>query len=120
MARLTVLPTDEQRKRVSMYSGLGLTQEQIGYLIGRSVEWLAKHCRDELDRGKAEVIAKVAGALIRNAMAGRTADAIFFLKTQAGWRETVHNEHSGPNGGAMKMVHRIELVPVESDHGDAA
>ena len=24
------------------------------------------------------------------------------------------------DGGAMKMVHRIELVPVESDHGDAA
>ena len=98
MARPTVHPTAEQRKRVAMYSGLGLTQEQIGYLIGRSVDWLTKHCREELDKGKAEVIAKVAGALIRNAMAGRTADAIFFLKTQAGWRETVHNEQSGSNG----------------------
>ena len=27
---------------------------------------------------------------------------------------------TGEDGGAMKMVHRIELVPVESDHGDAA
>jgi hypothetical protein len=56
---------------------------------------LAKHCREELDIGKAETIAKVAGSLVKKALNGDTTSAIFYLKTQAGWKETevreIHN-----------------------------
>lgn len=88
-------PTDEERKKVKLYAGLGMTQEQVGHLLGKSVDSLVRHCRDELDVGKAETLAKVAGTLVRKALDGDTASAIFYLKTQGGWKETNVNEHSG-------------------------
>ena len=39
-------------------------------------------------KGKARAIALIGGNLISQAKSGNTAAAIFYLKTQAGWRET--------------------------------
>ncbi len=39
-------------------------------------------------RGRAKVIDDIASSLIKNAKAGDTTSQMFFLKTQAGWRET--------------------------------
>ena len=47
-------------------------------------------------RGKAKAIAHVANGLLQKARAGDTTSAIFYLKTQAGWRETTEIEHSRP------------------------
>ena len=88
MAHRPWQPSEDDRKRIRLYSGLGLTQEQIAAVFGKSVETIVKYCRDELDAGKAETIAKVAGTLVNKALKGDTASAIFYLKTQAGWRET--------------------------------
>jgi hypothetical protein len=81
-------PTEQERKKVRLYAGLGMTQEQIGALIGKSVDSLDRYCREDLDTGKAEIISKVAGSLVRKAMNGDTTSAIFYLKTQARWKET--------------------------------
>ena len=86
MANRPWQPGEDDRKRIRLYAGLGLTQEQIAAIFGKSVETIVKHCRDELDAGKAETIAKVAGTLVNKALKGDTASAIFYLKTQAGWR----------------------------------
>lgn len=88
-------PTEEERSKIRIYAGLGMTQEQIGALLGKSVDSLDRFCRDDLDKGKAEIISKVAGALVKKAMAGDTTSAIFYLKTQARWKETVVQEHAG-------------------------
>jgi|SRR6478609_8565446 len=45
-------------------------------------------------RGRASVIALVAQNLITKAKNGDTASAIFFLKTQAGWKETQVLDHT--------------------------
>ena len=81
-------PTDEERKRIRLYAGLGMTQEQIAVLIGKCVDTLHKHCGDELDLGRAETLARVAGGLVQKALSGDTASTIFYLKTQGGWKET--------------------------------
>lgn len=81
-------PTEDERKRIRIYAGLGLTHEQIASLIGKSRDCLQKRARKELDDGRAETIAKVAGTLVQKALKGDTTSAIFYLKTQAGWRET--------------------------------
>jgi len=39
-------------------------------------------------RGRAKAIDEIASSLIANAKAGDTTSQMFFLKTQAGWRET--------------------------------
>ncbi len=91
-------PTDEERKRIRLYAGLGLTQEQIGSLLGKSVDSLARHCKEELTAGRAETLAKVAGTLVQKALSGDTASAIFYLKTQGGWRETMGIANGDPEG----------------------
>lgn len=105
MPRPSWEPTDDQRRRIRLYAGLGLTQEQIGHLIGVSVDALTKHCRDELDAGKAETLAKVAGGLVQKALKGDTASAIFYLKTQGGWRET-QNHNIKTDGPVTVNMHR--------------
>jgi hypothetical protein len=54
-------------------------------------------------RGRAKAICDVAEGLIAKARGGDTASAIFFLKTQAGWRETDRLEVSGVNGGPIRV-----------------
>lgn len=106
-------PTDEQISKIRLYAGLGSTQEQIASMIGISVDTLSKNMttRNAWETGQAETIAKVAGALVRKALSGDTASAIFYLKTQAGWRETVRNEHTGADGGPIQH----EQVTADAD-----
>ena len=47
-------------------------------------------------RGKAKAIGVIAQGLINKARSGDTTSMIFFLKTQAGWRETSQVEHMLP------------------------
>jgi hypothetical protein len=94
-------PTEEERKRIRMYAGLGITQEQIATLIGKCVDTLADRCREDLDAGAAEAKAKVGGAIVKAALAGNMTAAIFYAKTQMGWKETERHEHSGPNGAPI-------------------
>lgn len=90
-------PTDEQIAKIKLYAGLGSTQEQIATLIGISVDTLTRCEATKLawEHGQAETIAKVAGSLVKKALGGDTASAIFYLKTRAGWKETQVNEHHG-------------------------
>lgn len=107
-------PTDEELAKIKLYAGLGSTQEQIAAMIGKSVDTLKKHesvCK-ALDEGKAETIAKVAGSLVRKALNGDTASAIFYLKTQAGWKETSVVEHAG------KVKHGYDLDSLSTEKLD--
>jgi len=44
-------------------------------------------------KGKAKAIANIAGNLISKASSGNIPAQIFYLKTQAGWKETVRTEN---------------------------
>ncbi len=59
---------------------------------------MRKHFRNELDTSKARANAVISQALFRNAKSGNVAAQIFWLKTQAGWRETNHYELTGKDG----------------------
>lgn len=96
-------PTDEDVAKVRLYAGLGTTQEQVAALIGISVDTLTKNKRtaEAWRTGKTETIAKVAGTLVRKALSGDTVSAIFYLKTQGGWREKQQIDHT-TSDGSMK------------------
>ena len=49
---------------------------------------------------------------MQKALAGDTTSAIFFLKTQARWRETERHEITGADGGPLELS-RIERVIVD-------
>jgi len=51
-------------------------------------------------RGKAKAIGSVAQGLLQKARSGDTTSAIFYLKTQAGWRETNQVDLTSSDGSA--------------------
>jgi len=85
--------TEEQIKEVEIKSET-LTCEQIADHLGIShvtfIEIRKRQPEVSLayKRGRAKAIDEIASSLIANAKAGDTTSQMFFLKTQAGWRET--------------------------------
>ena len=71
--------------QIADYFGIGRT---TFFAMVRDDEEIAERYK----RGKAKAIGAIAQSLITKARAGDTASMIFYLKTQAGWRETLHVE----------------------------
>jgi hypothetical protein len=85
--------TSEQSHEVGALASV-LNQEQIADYLGVSrrtfIEILKRdeHVSAQYKKGKAKAIATVGANLITQAKTGNTTAAIFYLKTQAGWKET--------------------------------
>lgn len=60
----------------------------------RAIEARQPEVSTAYKKGKAKAIAMVGGNLLSQARAGNVAAMCFYLKTQAGWRETEVVEHS--------------------------
>ena len=124
MARPTKKLTNEQKSQVEALAAY-LSQEQMADYFGMGkTTWYALLERDpdvseRYKRGKAKAIGSVAQGLLQKARAGDTASAIFYLKTQAGWRETNHIDHTSSDG-TMKPVDRItiEVLDAPQDKGN--
>lgn len=120
-------PTDETRKAVKSETAMGVSQEVVAQGIGISVDTLAKYYRDELDTASERACSAVAGYLYTTATGknpqATASDAVragmFWMKTRAGWRETMVQEHSGPNGGPIQTITGIqyEVLEPSDDNG---
>lgn len=81
-------------KQVESLAANGLTDEQIASALGISRTTLASRKRENeqfvqaIKRGKAKGIALVTNKLMESIKGGNMTAMIFFLKTQAGWKET--------------------------------
>jgi hypothetical protein len=106
-------PTDAERKQVEALSGYGLPIEQIAVLVrdGIDTDTLRKHFAQELISGKAKANGQVGKTLFQKVMAGDTAAAIWWSKTQMRWKEVQHHEHSGIDGAPIEY-RKIERVVV--------
>ncbi|MBC7737879.1 MAG: helix-turn-helix domain-containing protein [Candidatus Saccharibacteria bacterium] len=111
MARSPLQLSDAQKAEVETLAAV-LTTEQIAdfFGIGRRT-FYDLMARDEeiaarYKKGKARAIGAIAQTLISKARAGDTTSMIFYLKTQAGWRETA--------GLALSVA-----APPEQDHDEA-
>ena len=95
-------------KQVESLAANGLTQEQIASALGISERTLRSRkgeiadFADAIKRGKAKGIALVTNKLMESIKAGNMTGMIFFLKTQAGWKETNVQEHTGKDGTALQ------------------
>ena len=101
-------------KQVEALAARGLTQQQIADSLGISESTLYTNKRENVDfaeaikRGKAKGIATVTNKLFAKIEEGNLTATIFYLKTQAGWKETSVNEITSPDGSMSPT--RIELV----------
>jgi len=93
---------DDQRSELKTL-GAVLNQQQLADYFGFTKETLIQIFKRDNDallmykKGKSRAIADIAGSLISKARDGDTASAIFYLKTQAGWREVSRDEVENGN-----------------------
>jgi hypothetical protein len=109
--------SDKQRGEIETLAAFLSIEQLADYFgIGRTTFYaLAEKDPEILEhykRGKSKAIAHIAQGLIQKARAGDTTSAIFFLKTQARWRETERHEITGADGGPLELS-RIERVIVD-------
>ena len=110
--RPEIMLNEAQKAEVETLAAV-LNTEQIADYFGVSRRtFLNIRNRDpEVDalykKGKARAIGVIAQSLIQKARAGDTACMIFYLKTQAGWRETAPVEHE--DGGKAGTDPKDEL-----------
>ncbi len=65
---------------------------------------MRKNFAVELDTGKLKANVKVAQTLYKKAIGGDTTSIIFWLKSQAGWKDTQRVELTGTSGGPIQSV----------------
>jgi len=87
-------PTRVTRELVQLHAMVGTRQETIAEIIGIDPKTLRKYYRNELDQSKAKANATIGGALFNKAKSGDTTAMIFWMKTQAGWKETQILDHT--------------------------
>ena len=97
-------PTQEAKDTAKRLSALGVPHEDIATRLKISADTLVKYYQEELDEGRIDANAAIAGTLFSQAKKGNTAAAIFWLKTRARWKETQVNEVSGLDGGEIRLA----------------
>jgi len=108
--RATFEPTGAQRRLVKKLASIGITQATIcGFVKGAngkpiSEPTLRKNFAVELDTGKIKANVKIAQTLYRKAIGDDTTSIIFWLKSQAGWKDVHRVEHTGGNGAPIQSV----------------
>lgn len=96
-------------KQVEALAANGLTMQQIADSLGISRTTLQmrkaenEQFEQAIKRGKAKGIAIVTNKLMEQIKSGNTTAMIFFLKSQAGWKETQITEHAGINGAPIEI-----------------
>ncbi len=122
MARPSKALTEAQLAEVETLAAVLTTAQMADYFgIGRTTFFAILERDPEVaeryKRGKARAIGAIAQSLIQKARGGDTASMIFYLKTQAGWRETDRLEHTGPDGGPVTTVVRQIVSPGDKLRG---
>lgn len=109
MSRKPKTLTDDERAQVEALAAY-LSQEQIADYFGMARNTFAAICERDPDiserykKGKAKAIGKIAQSLIKQAMDGDKIAAMFYLKTQAGWRETQAHDLTNSDGSLTPIT----------------
>ena len=98
------------RNEVYELSKVGTRYEDIATVLGFSEDTLTKYYREELDKGRIESNAIIAGTLFEKAKQGDTSSMMVWLKTRAQWSEKNTTELTGEGGAPIniKVVTGIE------------
>ena len=115
--RPLIVLTDEQRSELETLAAV-LNVEQIAdyFGISRRVFYDIMERDEEVSaqykKGKAKAVGFVAQNLIQKARSGDLGAQIFYLKTQAGWKETQRLEGAGNDG---EHVHAYKWLSDEDE-----
>lgn len=100
--------TKESMETVQRLAKLGLNQELIAKYMGICKQTLSRHYKDIMAIVRVDNMATVAQVAFEMASSGKMpAMTMFYLKTQAGWRETDKVETTND-----EPISRIEITTV--------
>ena len=103
--------TNEDTKLVEALAIAGVTQNLIAQILKISEPTLRKNYRSQLDTSKARANAIISQALFKRAKDGNVLAQIFWLKTQAGWKEKNAIELTGKDGDKLFTEER-QLIEI--------
>lgn len=109
--------TKENSDLARKLAALGCPFEDIAKKLNICSDTLVKKYKEELNAGRIDANAAVAGSLYKKAINGDTQAAIFWLKTRGGkgvWRETDRLEVTGADGGAVAVA-AIDASKLDSE-----
>lgn len=91
---------------IETMSGRGMSHRDMAVIIGHTPKTLRKHYRLALDIGKAKANGAIGKSLYDKAVgngSSSAACAMFWAKTQMGWKETSVTELTGADGGPVEI-----------------
>mgnify|MGYP003644421435 FL=1 len=101
VGRPPYIKREEDAKLVEALTIAGVTQTLVAQIVKISEPTLRKNFRKELDTSKARANAVISQALFKKAKDGNVVAQIFWLKTQAGWKEKNYHELTGKDGDQL-------------------
>jgi hypothetical protein len=97
-------PGPEQAEQVEKMAGLGMSPKDIGAILRIETKLLQKYYKYELETAAERINGAVAKVALQMALSGAQPDMTkFWLKTRAGWKETVVKEVTGAGGGPVQF-----------------
>ena len=111
VGRPPYIKTQEDSKTVEALAVAGVKQSLIADIVKISEPTLRKNFRKELDTSKARANAIISQALFKKAKDGNVVAQIFWLKTQAGWKEKNAIELTGKDGDKLFSEER-QLIEI--------
>ena len=112
--------TAEQKSELKTLSKV-LNAEQIAdyFGISRTTFFEIKNRDEEVavlyKKGKSEAVASIAAGLLKKAQGGDLGAQIFYLKTQAGWKEKSAVEHTSPDESMKPTTIVLVGEPIPDD-----
>lgn len=107
------VPTKEQRLKCQTLAMVGVPHHDIATLMGISIKTLLKRYKSELATGKAMANAEVGKRLFMQTK-NNVAAAIWWSKSQMGWRDTTYLAGDRDNPLAFEAVARtVQTVSTE-------
>ena len=101
VGRPPYIKKEDDAKLVEALTIAGVTQTLVAQIVKISEPTLRKNFRKELDTSKARANAVISQALFKKAKDGNVVAQIFWLKTQAGWKEKNYHELTGKDGDKL-------------------
>jgi hypothetical protein len=97
-------PGPEQADQVEKMAALGMSPRDIGAILRIETKLVEKYYKYELETASNRINGAVAKVALQMALSGAQPDMTkFWLKTRAGWKETVVKEVTGAGGGPIQF-----------------
>lgn len=106
MQQLEALAAVLTQAQIADYFGIGRT---TFYEMVKRDQKISEHYK----KGRAKAIVNISGNLIQQAKSGNTSAAMFYLKTQAGWRERDDESTTTKTENIQKV--QIEVIGKDAD-----